>query len=71
MPPAQLAATLVPIVRSAAANQLSLGFVTSGERHLLLVQLMGSEDADVAVLAAEAWCRCGELVGRRVLKASG
>jgi hypothetical protein len=60
-PPAQLASTLVPIVRCAASNQLSMSFITTAERHTLLLQLMAAEDATVAVLAAEAWCRCAVL----------
>jgi hypothetical protein len=58
MPPAQLASTLVPIVRCAATNQLSLPFITAGGRDTLLLQLMAAEDPAVSVLATEAWCRC-------------
>lgn len=61
LPPAQLSSTLVPIVRCAATNQVSMSFLTTGERHTLLLQLMGAQDASVAVLAAEAWCRCAVL----------
>lgn len=58
VPSEQLASTLVPIVRCAAHSQLSLPFVTTADRHILLLQLMETEDPAVAVLAAEAWCRC-------------
>jgi len=56
-PTSQLAATLVPIVRCAAANQLTLPFIMAADRHALVLKLLQSEDAAVAVLAAEVWCR--------------
>jgi hypothetical protein len=55
---AQMTATLLPLVRHAAAERLPVAAVMTPEHQPLLLRLIECEDPAVAVLAAEAWCRC-------------